>query len=144
MGAAGGPSRHQRLCAAYAPGLFSRPRGGTLFHGQKRKFPTLRGLRHDMRRIYIYIYIYERFRKSFTPGVLKINACGAAYGNLMGPYGNSGAKLLANFALRSLISFGLLKSTLLICLHKVWVCFLMCSYVRLGHSHVASGTLYTL
>ena len=44
----------------YAPHMrqvfFSRPRGGTLFHGQKRKFATSRGLRHDMRRIYIYIY----------------------------------------------------------------------------------------
>ena len=48
----------------YAPHMrqvfFSRPRGGTLFHGQKRKFATSRGLRHDMRRIYIYIYM--RFR----------------------------------------------------------------------------------
>ena len=44
----------------YAPHMrqvfFSRPRGGTLFHGQKRNFATSGGLRQDMRLIYIYIY----------------------------------------------------------------------------------------
>ena len=50
----------------YAPHMrqvfFSRPRGGTLFHGQKRKFATSGGLRQDIT-VYMYIiYTYMRFQ----------------------------------------------------------------------------------
>ena len=95
MGAAGGPSRHQRLCAAYAPGLFFLgPAGGHFSTARSASlllqggcaticaayiyiyiyiytfdFPAFFwGMRHDMRRIYIYIYIYMRFRHFWSQG----------------------------------------------------------------------------